>query len=59
VFLRMLSYYPSWHMQARLAPLLFTDDDKPAAQATRPSPAAPAARSPRALAKAATPAPGC
>ncbi|HEX5298523.1 MAG TPA: IS1634 family transposase [Streptosporangiaceae bacterium] len=54
VFLRMLSYYISWHMQARLAPLLFTDDDKPAASAARPSPVAPAARSPRALAKAAT-----
>src|SRR5262249_5537821 len=24
VFLRMLSYYISWHMQARLAPILFT-----------------------------------
>ena len=34
-------------------PLLFTDDDKPAARAARPSPVAPAARSPRALAKAA------
>ncbi len=44
----------SWHMQARLAPLLFTDDDKQAAQATRPSPVAPAVRSRRALAKAAT-----
>jgi Transposase DDE domain len=54
VFLRMLSYYLSWHIQARLAPLLFTDDDKPAAQAARSSPAAPAVRSPRALAKAAT-----
>jgi Transposase DDE domain len=54
VFLRMLSYYISWHMQARLAPVLFTEDDKPAAQATRTSPVAPAARSPRALAKAAT-----
>jgi len=54
VFLRMLSYYLSWHMQARLAPLLFTDDDKPAARCARPSPVAPAARSPRALAKAAT-----
>ena len=54
VFLRMLSYYITWHMQARLAPLLFTDDDKPAAQAARQSPVAPAARSPRALAKAAT-----
>jgi hypothetical protein len=53
VFLRMLSYYITWHMHDRLAPLLFTDDDKPAAQATRRSPVAPAARSPRALAKAA------
>jgi hypothetical protein len=54
VFLRMLSYYISWHMQARLAPVLFTDDDKQTAQAARPSPVAPAARSPQALAKAAT-----
>jgi hypothetical protein len=54
VFLRMLSYYLSWHMQARLASVLFIDDDKPTATATRPSPVAPAARSPRALAKAAT-----
>ena len=54
VFLRMLSYYITWHMQARLASLLFTDDDKPAAQGARPSPVAPAVRSPRALAKAAT-----
>jgi hypothetical protein len=54
VFLRMLSYYISWHMQARLAPILFTDDDKATAMAGRPSPVAPAARSPRALAKAAT-----
>jgi hypothetical protein len=53
VFLRMLSYYITWHMQARLAPILFTDDDKPAAQAARTSPVAPAARSPQALAKAA------
>jgi len=54
VFLRMLSYYLTWHMQARLAPLLFTDDDKPAAQAARPSPVTPAIRSRRALTKAAT-----
>jgi hypothetical protein len=54
VFLRMLSYYLTWHMQARLAPLLFTDDDKPAAQAARPSPVTPAIRSRRAQAKAAT-----
>jgi len=49
----MISYYLSRHLQTRLAPLLFTDDDKPAAQAG-PSPVAPAARSPRARAKAAT-----
>ena len=54
VFLRMLSYYLSWHLQARLAPVLFTDDDKPAARAARTGPVAPAARSPKALAKAAT-----
>jgi Transposase DDE domain len=54
VFLRMLSYYITWHIQARLASLLFTDDDKPAAQAARTGPVAPAVRSPRALAKAAT-----
>jgi len=54
VFLRMLSYYLSWHMQARLASLLFTDDDKHAASAARTGPVAPAVRSPRALAKAAT-----
>jgi hypothetical protein len=53
VFLRMLSYYITWHLHARLAPLLFTDDDKPAARAARQSPVAPAARSQRALAKAA------
>jgi Transposase DDE domain len=53
VFLRMISYYITWHMHDRLAPLLFTDDDKAAAQAARTSPVAPAARSPRALAKAA------
>jgi Transposase DDE domain len=53
VFLRMISYYITWHMQARLAPLLFTDDDKATAEAARPSPVAPAARSPQALTKAA------
>jgi hypothetical protein len=53
VFLRMISYYITWHMQARLAPILFTDDDRATAQAARPSPVAPATRSPRAQAKAA------
>ena len=47
VFLRMISYYITWHLQARLAPVLFTDDDKPAARPARQSPVAPAARSRR------------
>jgi hypothetical protein len=50
----MISYYITWHMHDRLAPLLFTDDDKATAEAARPSPVAPAARSPRAAAKATT-----
>ena len=54
VVLRMISYYITWHLQARLAPMLFRDDDKPAAEAARQSPVAPATRSPRALKKAAT-----
>jgi hypothetical protein len=54
VFLRMLSYYTTWHMHDRLAPILFTDDDKATAQAARPSPVASAVRSHQALAKAAT-----
>ncbi len=50
----MLAYYVTWHMQQRLAPMLFKDDDPAAGQAARPSPVAPAQRSPAALAKAAT-----
>jgi hypothetical protein len=54
VLIRMLAYYVTWHLQQRLAPMLFKDDDPAAGKATRPSPAAPAQRSPSALAKAAT-----
>jgi hypothetical protein len=53
MFLRMLSYYISWHMKQALAPILFADNDKPAAAAKRPNPVAPAQRSDIALAKAA------
>jgi Transposase DDE domain len=53
LFLRMLSYYISWHMKQALAPILFADNDKPAAAAKRPNPVAPAQRSDEALAKAA------
>jgi hypothetical protein len=54
VLIRMLAYYVTWHMQQRLAPMLFKDDDPAAGKAARPSPVAPAQRSPAALAKAAT-----
>src|SRR6478752_2004013 len=52
VFLRMLSYYLSWHMTQDLAPILFHDHDKPAARAKRTDPVAAAQRSNPALAKA-------
>ena len=45
MFLRMLSYYISWHMKHTLAPILFHDNDKPAAAAKRADPVAPAQRS--------------
>ena len=54
VFLCMLAYYVEWHMRGRLAPMLYEDDDKDAAEAMRASPVAKAQRSPAALAKSAT-----
>jgi hypothetical protein len=53
VLLRMLSYYIVWHMKQALAPILFVDNDKPAAAAKRANPVAPAQRSDEALKKAA------
>jgi transposase len=53
VFLRMLSYYLSWHMKQALAPILFQDNDKPAAATKRANPVDKAERSDAALAKAA------
>jgi len=44
-FLCMLAHYLEWHMTDRLAPLLFVDEDKQAAEAARKSPVAPAQRS--------------
>ena len=52
VFLCMLAYYVEWHMREKLSPMLFDDDDKPAAERGRASVVAPAQRSPQALAKA-------
>ncbi len=54
VLIRMLAYYVTWHMQQRLAHILFKDDDPAAGKAARPSPVATAQRSPAALAKAAS-----
>ena len=54
MLIRLLAYYVTWHMQHKLAPMLFKDHDPAAARAARPSPVAPAGRSPSALAKDAT-----
>ncbi|MGH8934850.1 MAG: IS1634 family transposase [Acidimicrobiia bacterium] len=53
LFICMLAYYVEWHMRGALAPLLFADDDRASAESARPSPVAPAQRSPRARRKAA------
>jgi hypothetical protein len=54
VLLCMLAYYVEWHMRRALAPILFDDHDKAAGENLRRSIVAPARRSPRAEAKAAT-----
>ena len=54
VFLCMLGYYLEWHMRQRLAPMLYDDDDKEAAEALRLSVVAKAQRSPAAVAKQTT-----
>jgi transposase len=45
IFLCMLAYHVEWHMRQDLAPLLFDDDDKAAAEKLRTSVVAPAQRS--------------
>jgi hypothetical protein len=54
VFLCMLAYYLEWHMRQRLAPMLYDDTDKEAAEALRTSVVAQAQRSPAAIAKQTT-----
>jgi transposase len=51
VFLCMLAYYVEWHMREKLAPLLFDDHEREAAEATRTSIVQPAPRSQTARAK--------
>jgi len=48
------SYYLEWHMRQRVAPMLFDDTDKEAADALRASIVAPAQRSPAAVTKQTT-----
>ncbi len=52
VLLCMLAYYLEWHMRQALAPILFDDHDRAAAQALRASPVAKAQSSPAAKRKA-------
>jgi transposase len=54
VFLCMLAYYLEWHMRQCLAPMLFDDTDKEAAEALRSSVVAPARRSKTAVKKQTT-----
>jgi len=54
VFLCMLAYYLEWHMRQRLAPMLFEDTDKEAAEAQRRSVVAQAQRSKTAVKKQTT-----
>jgi len=54
VFLCMLAYYLEWHMRQELAPMLFDDTDKGAAEAARASVVAPAQRSEAAIRKQTT-----
>jgi transposase len=54
VFLCMLAYYVEWHMREKLAPLLFDDHDKAAAERQRASVVRKAQRSAAAREKAAT-----
>ena len=54
VFLCMLAYHLEWHMRQALAPILFDDHDRAAAEALRTSPVAAAKPSPAAKRKAKT-----
>ncbi|MFN3326796.1 MAG: IS1634 family transposase [Bryobacteraceae bacterium] len=51
ILIAMLAYYVEWHMRQALAPVLFDDEQR---GGERPSPVAPAVRSPEAQAKART-----
>lgn len=52
IFLCMLAYYVEWHMRRWLAPMLFDDHEREAAEELRESVVSPARRSPGAESKA-------
>src|SRR5206468_3829177 len=54
VFVCMLAYYLEWHLRQRLAPMLYDDTDRDAAEAQRSSVVAKAERSPAAVTKQTT-----
>jgi len=54
VFLCMLAYHVEWHLRQALAPMLYDDDDREAAERLRASIVAKAKRSPSAIAKQTT-----
>jgi hypothetical protein len=54
VFLCMLAYHVEWHMRGKLAPMLYDDADKQAAEVLRDTVVAKAQRSPSAIAKQTT-----
>jgi len=54
IFLCMLAYYVQWHMEHRLAPSLFADEELAAQKAKRPNPVKPTQRSQTARRKAET-----
>ena len=54
VFLCMLAYYLEWHVRQRLAPMLYDDTEKDAAEALRASVVAKAERSASAITKQTT-----
>jgi hypothetical protein len=54
LFLCMLAYHLEWHMRQRLAPILYADHDRDAAEAERPSIVAPLEPSPAAKRKRAS-----
>jgi len=53
VFLCLLAYHLEWHLRQALAPILFDDHDRAAAEVQRPSPVSKARVSPAARRKAA------